>query len=70
MNFLLKITFVDILTLFIAQWGKKNVTPISAIYANLFYQGTKILVFGKVKNKISALGKSGYWLEDETGKES
>jgi hypothetical protein len=71
MNLLLKIAFISVSTLAIANWAKKPeaaLTPIAAIYEHTEYQDSQVMVFGKVKNKMTAFGKTIFWLEDESGK--
>jgi hypothetical protein len=71
MNLLLKLAFIGVSTLAIANWSKKTeaaLTPIAALYEHPEYQDSQVLVYGKVKNKMTAFGKTVYWLEDESGK--
>jgi hypothetical protein len=42
-----------------------NLTSLNTLYAHPEYQDAQVKVFGRVKNKMTALGKTVFWLQDE-----
>lgn len=71
MNLLIKIVILSVSTLAIANWINKPkvvLITIATLYEHPEYQDCQVMVFGRVKNKMTAFGKTVFWLEEESGK--